>query len=232
MTIAVRPSSRRGERPLDAQLRGQVDRRGGLVEDQEARVGDQRPGEGQELALAGREPPAALLDDGVEALGQVLDERERAHGVARPRAARRRSASGRPKRRFSATVPLNRKPSWGTIPSWARREAWVTVAQVVAVDQDGALVRVVEAGQQLGQRRLAGPGGARPGPRSGRRGCAARCRAGRTRARSRSSRRAARSRRACGGSADGVGGVVRARGPVSSTPKIFSSAAIADWNVP
>ncbi len=30
-------------------------------------------------------------------------------------------ASGRPKAMFSRTVPENRKPSWGTIPSWLRR---------------------------------------------------------------------------------------------------------------
>jgi len=39
---------------LDPVLRVDVDVRGGLVEHEDARIGDQRPGEGDELALARR----------------------------------------------------------------------------------------------------------------------------------------------------------------------------------
>ena len=53
---------------LDAALGVQVDVRGRLVEDQDPRVGDQRAGERDQLALAGRELHAALADLGVVAL--------------------------------------------------------------------------------------------------------------------------------------------------------------------
>ena len=66
MTIAVRPASSRRRPGLDPALGVQVDVRRGLVEHEDARVGDQRAGEGDELALAGRELDAALADLGVE----------------------------------------------------------------------------------------------------------------------------------------------------------------------
>ena len=67
-----------------------------------------------------------------------------------------RVASGRPKAMFSATVPAKRKPSCGTIPSWRRSDSCVRVTQVAAVDEDRTVGRVVEAREQLGDRRLAG----------------------------------------------------------------------------
>ena len=79
------------------------------------------------------------------------------------RAAARTSsavASGRPKAMFSPIVPLNRKASWGTMPICERSEWRGDVAQVVAVDQHAPGGRVVEARDELGQRRLAGAGGA------------------------------------------------------------------------
>ena len=72
----VRDDDRRapGEQPpqpgLDAPLGVQVDVRGRLVEDEDPRVGDQRAGEREELALAGRELRAALADLGVEPVRQ------------------------------------------------------------------------------------------------------------------------------------------------------------------
>ena len=48
--------------------------RGGLVEDEDARVGEQRPREADELPLPGAERRAALLHLGVVAVGQRLDE--------------------------------------------------------------------------------------------------------------------------------------------------------------
>ena len=53
---------------LDPGLGVNVDVGGGLVEDQDARVGDQRAREGQELALAGRELDAALAHLGLIAV--------------------------------------------------------------------------------------------------------------------------------------------------------------------
>ena len=53
---------------LDPALGVDVDVRGGLVEHEDARVGDQRAREGDELALAGRELHAALAHLGVVAV--------------------------------------------------------------------------------------------------------------------------------------------------------------------
>ena len=51
-----------------------VDRAGGVVEHQDPRPPQQRPGEGEPLALAAGEGDPTLPDDGVPALGQSFDE--------------------------------------------------------------------------------------------------------------------------------------------------------------
>ena len=53
---------------LDRRLGVEVDVRGGLVEDQDAGVGDEGAGERDQLALAGGELDAALADLGVVGL--------------------------------------------------------------------------------------------------------------------------------------------------------------------
>ena len=65
------PGHRLVERELDLLLGRGVDRGGGVVEDQHARVGEQRAGDRQALALAAGERQAALADPRVEALGQA-----------------------------------------------------------------------------------------------------------------------------------------------------------------
>src|SRR6478735_7672169 len=62
------------EASLDRFLRADGDVGGGLVEDEDAGLGEEGAGEGDQLALAGRELDAALADFGVEALGQGFDE--------------------------------------------------------------------------------------------------------------------------------------------------------------
>ncbi len=63
-----RPSGEeRAQRELDAPLGSDVDARGRLVEDEDARVGEERARERDELALAEREPRAALGDLGLVA---------------------------------------------------------------------------------------------------------------------------------------------------------------------
>ena len=60
-----------GEGVADLVLLGGVDRRGGVVEDQHPGVGEDRPGDGDALALAARQRVAPLADRGVVALGQL-----------------------------------------------------------------------------------------------------------------------------------------------------------------
>ena len=118
MTIAVRPGEQALEALLDHLLGAHVDVRGRLVEDQDARLGEQRPGEGDQLALAGGELDAALADLGLDPVGQRGDELGRADRGGRRLDLLQRSPPGRPKAMFSRTLPEKRKPSCGTIPSW------------------------------------------------------------------------------------------------------------------
>ena len=115
-----------GEQPLesllDSALGMEVDVRGGLVEHEDAGIGDQRTGEGDQLALSGRELGAPLTDLGVVTAVELADELVNADGSAAA-ATSASSASGRPKAMFSRIVPENRKASCGTIPICERSEA-------------------------------------------------------------------------------------------------------------
>ena len=55
----------------------------GVVEDEDARVHDERPRDGDALALAAAEREAALADDGVVALGEGFDELVGLRGLGR-----------------------------------------------------------------------------------------------------------------------------------------------------
>ena len=59
---------------LDDPLALVIERRGRLVEDQDRRIGGERAGDGDPLALAAGEIGAALLDHRVVALRQLVDE--------------------------------------------------------------------------------------------------------------------------------------------------------------
>ena len=68
------PGHRLAQPGLDRRLGGRVDRGGGVVEDQDPRVGEQRAGDRDPLALAAGEGQAALADPGLVAVGQFADE--------------------------------------------------------------------------------------------------------------------------------------------------------------
>ncbi len=67
---------------LEAVLGEGIDGGGGLVENEESRVGEHGAGEADELALAEREGGASFADGGVEAFGEGGEEVEAAEGVA------------------------------------------------------------------------------------------------------------------------------------------------------
>ena len=71
------------ERLLHGALGAGVEGAGGLVEEQDGRVAQDRPGDRDALLLAAGEPVAALADDGVVALGQRGDEVVDARGAGR-----------------------------------------------------------------------------------------------------------------------------------------------------
>ena len=106
---------------LDHPLGADVDGRRRLVEDQDARIGEQRPREGDELPLPEREPEAPLAELGVVAVLELADPGVGADGAAASSTSAR-VASGRANAMFSATVPAKRNPSCGTTPSWRRSE--------------------------------------------------------------------------------------------------------------
>ena len=203
-------------------------RRRGLVEDQDA--GGRRAGPGRtRRAGAGR----------ARAGRRARRPRCRSRRAARTRTSSAptaaaaasisaRDAVGRPNAMLSAIEPAKRKPSCGTMPSCARSDALRDLAQVVPVDRDPALARVVEAREQLGDRRLAGARVRRRARRSSRPGRRGRSRAARPAGlRSRSGR--ARSGRGRGSRA-GLARPARRRcsGSSSSTVVIRSRAAVAE----
>jgi hypothetical protein len=68
------PPARRPAAAWDALLGVGVDRRGGVVQDEDLRVGEGGTSEGDALALAARQREAALADDRVVAVAQLEDE--------------------------------------------------------------------------------------------------------------------------------------------------------------
>ena len=112
-----------GERALDGRLGLVVHRGGGLVEHEDRRVAQDRPGDGEPLALAARQLLAPLADHRVVAVGQRCDEARGPRPGRRPaRAPRRWRRAGR-RSRFSRTVPWNRNTSWLTKPIAPRSDA-------------------------------------------------------------------------------------------------------------
>ena len=68
ISSVVRPCEHAADRLLDLVLGGAVDRAGRVVEDQDARVGQQRAGDREPLALPAGERDAALADHGIVAI--------------------------------------------------------------------------------------------------------------------------------------------------------------------
>lgn len=143
---------------VDLVLDAGVDGRGGVVEEKQPGVGEDRAGERDALPLAAGEGQAVLADLGVVAEGQIGDETVRLGGagglldlvlggvrvsvrdigadrVGEEEAVFRYEADGGPQRVLGE------------------------LADVVAADQDGALRHVVEAGQQQGDGGLPAAGG-------------------------------------------------------------------------
>ena len=79
------------ERLLDAGLGAGVDAAGRLVEDQDRRVREDRPGDGEELPLPLAQIPGPLREDRLVALGELADEADRRRPSSPPRCTPRRS---------------------------------------------------------------------------------------------------------------------------------------------
>ena len=104
------------EAGLDHGLGFGVQGAGGLVEDEDARVGKDGAGDGEALALAAGELDAALADDSVVLLGEAFGEFVYAGDAAGFQSCSS-VALGRENRMFSRMVPSKRKVSCSTTPN-------------------------------------------------------------------------------------------------------------------
>ena len=84
MTNVVRPCAQRPQAVLNQRLALAVEARRRLVEQQDARVGEDRARDRDALALAARQPDAALADDRVVPLLEAVDELVGVRDAAHP----------------------------------------------------------------------------------------------------------------------------------------------------
>ena len=193
------PVHERAQRAVDLELALGVDRAGGVVEHEDARVDEQGAGDGDALALTARQRVAALADDGVVAVGQLQDEVVRA-GCPRRRLDLLERRVGSTERDVVADRLREEERLVGHHPDVRPQAGDGEVADVLAVDAQRAGGDVVEARDESRQRstsrsrcaRRARP--SRRGAGAARSGRAPGCRAG-TRRRRRGTRRRRRSRR-------------------------------------
>ena len=147
------------ERAANAALRGGIDGGRGVVEDQDARIEQQRAGNRDALALATREGQAALAHESLVAIGQLFDKRRRLCTLGRLAylSVRRLGLA-------EGDVVADRGgEEVGVLGDDADRAAQLIelqVAYIDALDEDRALLDVVEARHELRQRRLARAGAA------------------------------------------------------------------------
>ena len=132
-----------------------------LVASSRIRIGgsfSKRARDGEPLALAAGEQPAALADAGLEAVGIAVDEVERLRARRGRRAISSSVASGLPTRRFSAIERLNSSVSWNTTPILRRSPVSVKSRMSMPSTAIDARLRIEGAMQQRQRRRFAAAG--------------------------------------------------------------------------
>ncbi|MCW0416310.1 hypothetical protein NB689_002064 [Xanthomonas sacchari] len=147
---------------LDRRLHFRIQRRGGLVQDQDRRVLEQHAGDGDALALAAGQLHAALADLRVVAalalaVLQLLDELVGArlgHGGAQLRLAGIWAAV----QQVVADRAVQQRGVLGDQADLLTQALLGDAGDVLPVDQDAALLQVVQPQQHVDQGRLAGAG--------------------------------------------------------------------------
>ena len=154
MTNVVRPVEHVAQSALDRALGGSVHRGGRVVEDEDPRIGQDRAGDRDPLALAARQGEAALADASVIAVGQARDEPV---GLRRDGRALDLLAGGVGTGVGDVVVDRGAEQEGVVVDDGdgAAQAVHLHRAHVGAVDLDRAGADVVEAGQQRHQRRLA-----------------------------------------------------------------------------
>ncbi len=153
------PARKRGvERPLHRQFRLGVQVRRRLVEDEQPGAFEEEPGDGEALLFPTGEPVAAVAHDGVESLRQRLDE------VLDLRATQRlphvRFAGGRA--RESEVGPdgvVEEVRLLSDNPDGGAHRGQRCLPQVHPLEANAPTARVIEARNEIGDRRLAGAAG-------------------------------------------------------------------------
>ena len=147
------------QRLLDQRFALGVEVAGGLVQDQDARVFEDDPRDGHPLLLAAGEPVPPLADDRVIAIGQLGDEVVDVGGAAGGlQFGLRRIGPGI--EQVGADGVVEEVGLLGHHADIGRQGGQRDVAQIVAVQRDPALGRIVQARQQIGDGRLARAAGA------------------------------------------------------------------------
>ena len=153
MTI-VRPRGDAQQIGVDHRLALGIERAGRLVEDQDARIVDQRARDREPLALAARQIGRAFLDVGLVAVRHPLDE---LLGAGEPRRAHR--VGQREAGTAGDDVVADRAAEQEILlqhdAEALAQMAQIDLAQIRAVDLQEARVVAVDALQQPGDRRFA-----------------------------------------------------------------------------
>src|SRR5699024_6802402 len=152
-------------RLLDEHLSAGVDRAGGLVQDEDLGVGEEGPGDGQQLALPGGEGGRILVDDRVVSLGEGADELVDVGGPGGGEELLPGDLAA-----FGHAVAKVLLDGPGEEPGVLEHHAGPgaqsgpgELADVDAVEGDATSGDLVEAHQQVDQRRLPRAGGADDG---------------------------------------------------------------------
>ena len=142
------------QRVVDRLFGRRIHRRGGIVEDQDPRIGEDGSGQGDPLTLAARQREPTFADDGVVTVGQRVDERLGTTGASRG-AYFFVGCVGFGVGDVGADRVREEERIFEHDSDLAAKRGEGDVTHVDPVDQYPALRHVVEAGQQRGDRGLA-----------------------------------------------------------------------------
>ena len=127
------------ERELDDALGTRIEARRGFVEHEDRGVGERGACQRHELPLASRQAATRARAPRCRGPSGSAAKRSATPSAAIAASTSSSVASGRPIRTLSRTVPVKRKPSWGTTTMRCRSECMRRVAEVDATHRHRAL---------------------------------------------------------------------------------------------
>ena len=139
---------------LNQPLAFRVEIAGGLVENQQLGVGQDRPGDRQSLPLAAAEPHAAFANHGLHTVGHAVDELGGIGGFG----GGADFAFGRVAPRIGDVLSdraVEQKHILLDNPEQRTKRFDVVIPQIAAVERHAPGRRIIESGNQIAERRLA-----------------------------------------------------------------------------